>query len=126
MEQIEVLLKNDNVLRCSEKKIIYNRDFKLKAVKEYNEQCLTAKEIFRRAGFDIKIIGQATPMKCLERWNNTYKAKGLQGFITESRGGRPKIKGLTDKEKIKKLETQVVYLKAENDFLAKLRAKRAE
>ena len=30
------------------------------------------------------------------------------------------------KEQIKYLETQVAYLKAENDFLAKLRAKRAE
>jgi hypothetical protein len=31
-----------------------------------------------------------------------------------------------DKAKLKRLELQVKYLEAENDFLAKLRAKRAE
>jgi hypothetical protein len=39
-------------------------------------------------------------------------------------GGRPKTKNLSDKEKIEYLETKVAYLKAENDFLAKLRAQR--
>ena len=51
-----------------------------------------------------------------------------EGFI-ESRGragGRIKTKNLSDADKIKRLEAQVAYLKAENDFLAKLRAKRAE
>ena len=39
-------------------------------------------------------------------------------------GGRPKsIAGLTDKEKLKRLEAEVAYLKEENRFLAKLRKK---
>ncbi len=50
--------------------------------------------------------------------------------LAETRGkgssGRPRTKNLSDTDKIKRLETQVAYLKAENDFLAKLRAKRAE
>jgi hypothetical protein len=55
----------------------------------------------------------------------------LIGLQIETRGGhngggRFKTKGLTETEKIKKLEAEVAYLKAENDFLAKLRAKRAE
>jgi hypothetical protein len=128
-EQIEVLLQNKHVLRCSEKTITYHNEFKLKSVKEYNEQFLTAKEIFRNAGFDIALIGKATPMKCLERWNNIYRVRGPQGLITDRRGrggGRLKTKALTDKDRIKQLEARVAYLKAENDFLAKLRAKRAE
>ncbi len=32
----------------------------------------------------------------------------------------------SDKDKTNRLELQIKYLKAENDFLAKLRAKRAE
>jgi hypothetical protein len=40
-------------------------------------------------------------------------------------GGRPRVKG-TDADKIKWLEAKVAYLKAENDFLVKLRAKRSE
>jgi len=37
--------------------------------------------------------------------------------------GRPKTNWQNDKEKIKYLETKIAYLKAENDFLAKLRKK---
>ena len=128
-EQIATILKNDNVLRCSERSIAFRGDFKLRAVNEYNEQFLTAKEIFRNTGLDIGLIGKATPMKCLERWTNLYRVKGPQGLTTDRRGrggGRPRTRDLTDKERIRRLETQVGYLKAENDFLAKLRAKRAE
>jgi hypothetical protein len=72
------------------------------------------------------IIGEDTPKESLRRWNRVYKLKGLDGLV-ESRGkssggGRPKTKDLTDADKIKRLETEVAYLKAENDFLAKLRA----
>lgn len=41
-------------------------------------------------------------------------------------GGRPKTKWLTDVDKIKWLEAENAYLKAENNFLAKLQAKKAE
>lgn len=58
---------------------------------------------------------------------------GAEGLLTETRGratgsrrGRPKVRGVTDGEKIERLEATVAYLRAENDFLAKLRAKRRE
>ena len=46
-----------------------------------------------------------------------------RGFATGDRKGRPKTKGLTDTDKIKRLKIEVAYLKAKNDFLVKLRAK---
>ena len=51
--------------------------------------------------------------------------------LSEARGrhtknNKPKTKDLSSTEKIKWLEAEVAYLKAENDFLAKLRAKRKE
>ena len=61
----------------------------------------------------------------MKRWNKTCRATGITRLSIETRGrggGRPKAKYQTDKEQIKYLETQVAYLKAENDFLAKLRA----
>lgn len=128
-EQIEVLQRNEHVAKCSEKAITYSKEFKRKAVKQYQEEGMMAKEIFRQAGFDLNVISQKKPKQCLERWNKVYGAKGYAGLAKESRGGgsgRPKIKGLSDQDKIKRLETQVAYLKAENDFLAKLRAKRRE
>lgn len=129
-EQVDELSKNDNVSRCSEKSITYSKYFKRAAIKQYNEQGLSSGEIFRLAGFDLKMIGKDMPKESLRRWNRVYRTKGMEGLI-ESRGkagkgGRPKTKGLTEADKIKRLEAEVAYLKAENYFLAKLRAKRRE
>ncbi len=129
-EQINELLKNKNVAKCSEKSITYSKNFKKTAVKLYNEQGMTSNKIFRQAGLNPKIIGKGSPKDCLKRWRKIYQTKGFEGF-TESRGkskgeGRPKKKNITNENKIKKLEAEVAYLKAENDFLAKLRAKRTE
>jgi len=123
-EQIEEISKNKNIARCSEKSITYHRDFKVVAIKKY-DQGMSAKEIFKEAGFDLKVLGRDTPRYRIRDWRKTFKTKGIQGLSVEARGkggGRPKTKWLSDKEKIKHLETQISYLKAENDFLAKLRA----
>jgi len=121
-------LRNENVSGCSERSITYSNDFKIKAVKLY-KQGLTSREIFKQAGFDLNTIGRDQPQSCLKRWNKTWRAKGEGGLAIETRGrtGRPKKpKDLSDADKIKWLEAEIAYLKAENDFLAKLRAKRAE
>jgi transposase-like protein len=129
-EQVGELSKNENVVKCSEKSITYSQEFKIKAVGLYDEQYVGSREIFRRAGFDLNVIGNERAEDCLIRWKGIFRKKGALG-LAEIRGkngikGRPKPKHLTDPEKIKYLEAQVAYLKAENDFLAKLRAKRAE
>ena len=110
------------------KKTTFTYEFKRRAV----EQCfegISSKEIFRRAGINLTGRNPDYAKDCLKRWRRTVKAKGFEG-LREARGkgaiGRPKTKGLTDADRIKRLELQVKYLKAENDFLAQLRAKRAE
>ena len=127
-EEIEGLSKNPYVERCTLKSITYTYEFKKKAVEQYNGG-IGSKEIWKRAGFDISKWRKTYVKDCIKDWKNIVKKKGLEG-LAESRGkgskGRPKIKGVSDAEKIKRLESQVKYLKAENDFLAKLRAKRAE
>lgn len=127
-EQMKQLSKNVNVESCSQRSITYNKDFKIKAVRFY-KQGLTSREIFAEAGFDLDTIGRDQPKECLSRWNKTWKEKGEPGLAIETRGrlGRPKKpKDLSERDKIKRLEMEIAYLKAENDFLAKLRAKRAE
>lgn len=127
-EQINSLLKNSSVERCSEKSIAYSKAFKIASVREW-QAGIPPQEIFRQAGFDINMIGSETPKDCLLRWRRIFKQKGAEGLRVDARGqskagGRPKsIKHLPDKEKLKYLEAQVAYLKAENDFLAKLRKK---
>ena len=132
-EQVAELLKNKNVAKCSAKSIGYAPEFKIRAVKQYNEEGLTATAIFRSAGFDLWIIGEDTPKECVSNWRKVHEAKGTAGLSMENRGktkgsgkGRLKTKGLTDRDKIERLEAHVAYLKAENDFLAKLRAQRRE
>jgi transposase len=127
-EQIRELLQNPNVAKCSEKSIGYSKDFKLRAIKRYQEGC-PPKQIFSEAGFNTALIGLKVPKWCLQDWLKIFNAKGEVGLKTDGRGkhksgGRPKgIKHLSDKDKLKYLEAQVAYLKAENDFLAKLRKK---
>lgn len=130
-EQIQALFENKNVAKCSEKSITYAPGFKIKAIRQYYDEGLSPMQIFIKAGFDITVIGKKTPERCLGRWRKKYKEKGADELLKDNRGqskggGRPRTKGLTDKEKIERLEATVAYLRAENDFLAKLRAARKE
>lgn len=126
-EQIKELLQNPNVERCSKKSITYQKNFKIKALKECHEG-LPPIAVFKLAGFNLDMIGRETPKNCLKGWRKIFREKGLQELAVETRGrgkggGRPKTNWSNEKEKIKYLETQIAYLKAENDFLAKLRKK---
>ena len=127
-EQIKELLKNENVSKCSEKSITYTKNFKHNVLTLY-EQGQTATEIFRQAGFNLDVVSKEQPDECLRRWKIIFKRKGIEG-LSEVRGRNSirtnSTKDLSDKDKIEYLEAQVAYLKAENDFLAKLRAKRRE
>ena len=128
-EEIKELLSNENVTKCSEKAISYSKAFKIEAVRLYNEDGFGSREIFENAGFKLKIIGKDKPSGCLNRWCRINRIKGTTGLETEMRGkggGRPRTKELSLADKLERLEVEVAYLKAENDFLAKLRAKRRE
>ena len=128
-EQIEVLLQNPNVAGCSDKSISYHKEFKISAVKRYHEG-LSPNEIFRQAEFDLDVIGRDVADDCLVRWRRIFKNKGESGLKIDGRTrsnprGRPKdLANLTDKDRLKYLDAQVAYLKAENAFLAKLRKQR--
>ncbi len=124
-EQVADLLKNPNVVKCSDKRISYSSDFKILAVKQYQEEGLPVKYIFEKAGFDLSVIGKDTPKWCLKDWRKEAKRKGSDKIGTKkpSNAGL-RTKGMTDAEKIIRLEATVAYLKAENDFLVKLRAKK--
>jgi hypothetical protein len=122
--QIAELSKNINVSKCSEKSITYGKKFKVWAVEQYH-QGRGAVPIFEEAGFNLALIGRKAARDNLTRWRKTYNFRGIERLNTETRGkggGRPRKSGLTDTEKIKRMEVEIAYLKAENDFLAKLRA----
>jgi len=126
-EETAKLAKNANVRKVSERSIAYKNDFKVRAVESYREG-VPSQEIFREAGFDILVIGRDTPRECMKRWKKIDKTKGKEALRTgaERRGRPKKVLDATDADKIRRLETENAYLKAENDFLIQLRAKRAE
>ena len=129
-EEVLELSKNPNVVKCSQKAVTYHKDFKLRAVKQYIEENLSCAEIFRLAGFNSNALGRTIPKDRISDWKYIYRTYGEVGLLTDKRGnnspGRPRTKGLSEKEKVERLEAEVAYLKAENDFLKQLRAKRAE
>jgi transposase-like protein len=126
-EEMAILAKNANVKKVSERSITYAKEFKLKAVERYKDG-LPPSFIFLEAGFNLLVVGRETPNGSLKRWRKTDRRKGKEGFESSARGrGRPKkAVDATDADKIRRLEMENAYLKAENDFLAQLRAKRAE
>ncbi len=120
-EEQELLRSNQNVKSCSEKSITYTTQFKELAVKQY-EAGLTSSEIFKAAGFDLNLIGKKQPKFCLRRWREF----GCDDKRGTHYGVRKKNERNTETDRLKWLEAEVKYLKAENAFLAQLRAKRAE
>jgi len=87
---------------------------------------VSAKEIWRRSGFDVS-KWQKHYFKCtLRDRKKIVDARGIEGLLKP--GGIQFDRGPnnTDRDTLRRLKLQVKYLEAENDFLAKLRAKRAE
>ena len=124
-EEIEKLKKNPCVFNCTAKSVHYTYEFKRHSLELYS-QGVGPKEIWRRAGFDVSKWNKNYFVLTLRDWKRIVARDGTEGL--NKLGGLQYDRGPknTDGDKLKRLELQVKYLRAENDFLAKLRAKRAE
>jgi hypothetical protein len=112
----------------SAKSITYTTAFKEHAVAEY-EAGVTAREIFSRADLGPALVRTDHPKDCLKRWRRVVRRSGTKGLV-DARGkqhtNQKKRRINNETDRLKWLEAEVKYLKAENAFLTKLRAKRAE
>lgn len=124
-DEVAALKRNPCVFHCTERSVNYTYEFKKRALELYAEG-VSAKEIWRRAGFDVTKWKKHYFRLTIRDWRRVVKRGGLEG-LTRS-GGIQFDRGprIDARDMLKRLELQVRYLKAENDFLAKLRAKRAE
>ena len=124
-EQIEKLRLNPCVFNCTANSVNYTFEFKKRAI-ELSDNGINAKEIWLRSDFDTSWWRNDYFRETIRDWKKIVVQKGVEGLIRL--GGIQFDKGpsLNNSDKVKRLELQVKYLKAENDFLAKLRAKRAE
>lgn len=124
-EQIQSLLANENVTKCSPYSISYSAQFKQLAVSSYQDG-MPPPEIFIRAGFDVHLLGRNRARDCVRRWAKRSNA----ALCTDRHGAKPAdpqpSRPMADREKLKYLEAKIDYLEAENAFLAQLRAERAE
>ena len=77
-EQIKIMQRNKNVIKCSSTTITYTKEFKLLAIESYFENGYGPKRIFEEAGFDLDVIGRKKPRVCLARWRKKYKERGKQ------------------------------------------------
>ncbi len=111
------LKKNPIVLKVTRSNVTYTPEFKAKALK-HRQQGQSPSQIFIAAGINLSLFGAGYAKKCLHRWEKMSAQDG--GLKKDRRGsksnGRPKGK------KFKSLEDENAYLRAENDFLKKLRA----
>jgi transposase len=124
-ENMRRLETNPNVQHVSETNITYTPEFKLAAVKAY-EEGETPVEIFIKAGFDLDLIGHKKPKDSLKRWRDTYAKYGETGIKEERRGkgstGRKPTGDLSAEEELKRARAKIKLLEAEVDFLKKLEA----
>lgn len=127
-EQITELKKNPCVWHVSQKTISYTYEFKKRALELYAEG-VKPDDIWKNAGFDISIWKKDYCRYNLKDWKRLVKKGGFTSLTNPS--GVQADKGYKravspEVDRVRRLELQVQYLEAENAFLARLRARRAE
>lgn len=110
-QEIEILKLNKYVKRVGAKGITYTDDMKHYAISEI-EKGLLPSEIFKKAGFDLTIIGMTRVYSSLKRWTISYEKSGIMGLqdTRKKKSGRPL-------KRILSLEEENERLKAKNKFL---------
>ena len=99
----------------------YSKEFKLQTI----NRVLVNFESVRQVAIDIGLASDGI----LHNWLSKFKENGYN-VVEKKKGRKPKSmtkpkksdKILLEKDKIKQLEDEIIYLKAENEYLKKLRA----
>jgi len=124
-EQIKQISKNKNVSRCGTKSVMYTKSFKIKALRQYNEEGLGAVEIFKEAGFNLNVIGIRRPNKLMNQWNTALRPEKKHGTpLQDEAKAKMAAKRFNGGKELRTLKAKVAYLQGENDFLAQLRARK--
>jgi transposase len=127
-EQIAQFKTHPCVWRVTERTIHYTYDFKKRVLDLYS-QGIKPDDIWMQAGFDISIWKKGYCRYTIKDWKRLLKRGGLESLTkpsgVQSDGGYKRSQS-PETDRVRRLELQVRYLEAENAFLARLRAKRAE
>lgn len=114
-EQKEQLEQNPAIYAVLTNQVVYSKEFKAKALKEYSAG-KSANEIFQEAGLDVTILSK----------RSDYASKTISKWRLHSRENinihYPKKKNEKNESAYQKLLKRNEYLEAENEFLKKLQA----
>ena len=118
---ITLIEKHGNNILRKDKNRAYSKEFKLQAI----NRILINHESINSVAIDIGLISAGI----LHNWLSKFKENGYN-VVEKKKGRKPKSmtkpkknnKVLSEKDKIKLLEDEIIYLKAENEYLKKLKA----
>ena len=118
---IALIKKHGYTILRNGKNRIYSKEFKLQAI----NRILSNYESVNSVAIDIGLPSDTI----LHNWLLKFKENGYN-VVEKKKGRKPKSmtkpkkneKVLSEKDKIKQLEDEILYLKAENEYLKKLRA----
>ena len=113
-EEVEILLQNPNVEDATTNTVKYTSEFKRQALQKTDEG-MSPNEIFKKAGFDLKIIGKHTPNNRIRAWKfyEKHSNKNNTKYLAKEIKKNKILKSILEENR---------YLKAENEFLKKLQA----
>jgi len=118
-EQVKILSKNKYVKHVSNKAITYTNQFKERIVFETQNYKKFPRQVFEECGFDINVIGIKRTESAAHQWRKQYKEHGELKDSRKGKSGRPLGRVLSDAEKLKRAESKIHLLEAENELLKK-------
>lgn len=120
--QKKVLEKSPHVLRTTDSHVIYSAEFKLLAIKRYDEGFGPA-EIFEEYGLKFDFFNHEYYPTNLKRWRKIFQKHGESGFSVENRGreGRPSRVTIDDLS----LNELKALVEIQRDVIEQLKKKKA-
>lgn len=116
------ILKSTVVTKVSDSTIGFTAEFKESVA--LAESLENAIKLFEDNGLSSNMVGVKIIQNCYYRWTAKYKKIGISAFSNERRGRKPQLNtesfnNMTDAEKVRYLEKQLIERNKEVDFLKK-------
>ena len=124
-EQKEILQANPFTLFVDDNCIRFTVEFKRYLLEEREKNGTPWKEVFRKAGYDPDILGEARITKIVSiTRNQAASEKGLRETISKKHMVKLKEKQ-SDKKAIRDLQNEVIHLRQQVEFLKKIQMLKA-
>jgi hypothetical protein len=107
--QIEELLKNKYVEKCSKKYITFSKDCKIEVLRLSKEQ-IFYRDIFKILWFPEYIVNWKVPERSYNRWRRNLTVWKIESVKWRKKKNKVDISKMTLEEQNEYLKTEVVFL----------------